>query len=80
MTNNITGMVLLFLLLIFWVKPTGCSSEFHVVFEHFQDLKNFILNTLKEKLTFKKKNLSPRKFFFTLKWYKRFRTAECKQR
>ena len=25
------------------VNSTGCSSEFHVVLEHFEDLKNFIL-------------------------------------
>ena len=26
------------------VNSTGCSSEFHVVLEHFEDLKNLILN------------------------------------
>ena len=25
------------------VNSTGCSSEFHVVLEHFEDLKNLIL-------------------------------------
>ena len=27
------------------------SDEFHVVFEHFEDLKSLILNTFEEKLT-----------------------------
>ena len=46
MTSNrdIRSVVLLPPLLIF-----GCSSEFHAGFEHFDDLKNFILNVLKEK-------------------------------
>ena len=35
----------------FSVNSTGCSGEFHVIFQHFQNLKNLILNILKEKLT-----------------------------
>ena len=34
----------------FWVNSIGCSVEFHVVFKHFQNLENFILNILKERL------------------------------
>ena len=41
-------MVLFFLLLIF--KLTGCSDEGHILFEHFEDLKNLILSILKEDL------------------------------
>ena len=33
----------------FWLS-TGCSGEFHVIFENFEDLKNLILNILKKKL------------------------------
>ena len=35
----------------FWVNSIACSGEFHGVFEHFEDLRNPILNILKEKLT-----------------------------
>ena len=35
----------------FGVNSAGCSDKFHVVFEHFEDLKHLILNILKEKLT-----------------------------
>ena len=34
----------------FWVNSAGCSGEFHVVFKHFENLENFILNILTEKL------------------------------
>ena len=34
----------------FWVNTWGCSDEFHVAFDYFEDLKKFILNILKEKL------------------------------
>ena len=34
----------------FWVNSVECSDEFHVVFKCFQNLKNIILNILKEKL------------------------------
>ena len=34
----------------FWVNSTGCSGEFHVAFEHFQNLENLISNILREKL------------------------------
>ena len=33
----------------FLVSSTGCCGEFHVVFKHFEDLKNLVLNILKEK-------------------------------
>ena len=31
----------------FWVNSAGCSGEFYVVFKHFQNLENLILNILK---------------------------------
>ena len=34
----------------FRVNLAGCSGEFHIVFKHFENLKNLILNVLKEKL------------------------------
>ena len=37
-------------LLVFFVKTAGCSSEFHVVFKHFENPENLLLNILKEKL------------------------------
>ena len=42
--------VVFFSLLLFKVNSTGCPGEFHVVFKHFQNLENLILNILKEKL------------------------------
>ena len=54
----------------FRVNLTGCCGEFHVVLKHFQNLKNLILNILKEKsLTLWA--------FFSLKPYKTFRIAQC---
>ena len=34
----------------FWVNWAGWSREFHVVFKHFENLENLILNILKQKL------------------------------
>ena len=42
--------VFLSLLLIFCANSTGCSGEFYIVFKHFQNLENLILNIVKEKL------------------------------
>ena len=36
----------------FQVNSIGCSGEFSVVFKHFQNLENHILNILKDKLNF----------------------------
>ena len=45
-------MSVLSFLLIFDVTQhsTGCSDEFHVVFEHFQNRESLILNILNEEL------------------------------
>ena len=32
------------------IDSAGCSGQFHVVFKHFENLENLILNILKEKL------------------------------
>ena len=58
--QNIMNVVLLSLLLFFWVSSTGCLGEFYVVIKHFQDLKNLMLNMLKEKLII----ILPCRFFF----------------
>ena len=58
----------------FWVSLAGCSSEFRFVFKYFQNLGNYILNILKEKL-----NISCFIVSFSWKPYKAFKTAQCKQ-
>ena len=40
----------MFLSLLLRADSTGCSGQFHVVFKHFENLENLILNILKEKL------------------------------
>ena len=57
MTNNNDKIVILYMRCFlsvpyFQVNSTGCSGEFRVVFKHFQNLENHILNILKEKLYF----------------------------
>ena len=57
MTNNNDKIVILYMWCFlsvpyFQVNSTGCSGEFRVVFKHFQNLENHILNILKEKLYF----------------------------
>ena len=49
--KNIIGVVLIIPVANFWVNSTSCPGEFHVVFQHFQDVKNVMLNILKEKLS-----------------------------
>ena len=34
----------------FRVNSAGCPGEFHIVFKHFENLENLILNILKDKL------------------------------
>ena len=53
MTNNslrIRISVVLLSVAYFLVNSAGCAVEFHVVFKHFANLENFILNILKKKL------------------------------
>ena len=33
----------------FWVNSAGCSGEFYVIFKLLSDVKNLILNNLKDK-------------------------------
>ena len=64
------NVVFLSLLLITELSA-GCSGEFHVVFKHFQNLENLILN--KQKLHISLWAL------FSLKPYKAFGIAQSKQ-
>ena len=57
----------------FWVNSAGWSREFHVVFKHFENLENLILNILKQKL-----RIPWFVSFFSWKRCKGFTTAQCK--
>ena len=50
MTNNSDKIRILRVGAFVSVAYFGCSSEFHVVLKHFQNLENPILTILKEKL------------------------------
>ena len=58
----------------FYINSAGCSGEFCVVFKHFQNLENLILNILKKKL-----HISCLVGSFSLRPCKAFRIAQCKQ-
>ena len=48
--DNIKSIMNVVLLFVF-LNSTGYPGKFYVVCKHFQDLKNLMLNILKEKLT-----------------------------
>ena len=71
---NIMNVVAVAFVAYFWVNSIGCSGEFHVVFKHFQNFRNLILNILKKKWLHLA--LWP---LFSLKPCKTFRIVQCKQ-
>ena len=47
----------------YWVNSTGCSGEFHIVFEQFEDLKNLQIYWRAEKVNkFKLKRIFVKSF------------------
>ena len=50
--NKIMRVVFLFLMFVFWVNSAASCGVFHVIFKHFQNLENLILNILKETIAY----------------------------
>ena len=44
------GVLVSVVVAYFWVNSAGCSDKFHVVFKHFENIKNLILKILKDEL------------------------------
>ena len=81
MTNNSDKIRILWVwyfflccLLLELIQQTACTGEFHVVFKHFENLENLILNILKKNCM-----SLDLKVLFSWKPGKAFRVAQCTQ-